>query len=228
MLAQRAPQPRIFVTGNFFDAYKFAVQHVFRFGAKNVCQTSGHARSEIQTERTEHQYHASGHVFAAVLAHAFDHGQCAAVANCKALTGTASDEKLSGSCAVQNSVSGKHIAAPRCAGTRGDGDGPAGQTFSDVVVGFTFQPEINSNAEKCAETLSGAAVKFLGDEFSGRAPRSSVARHFSAQASANAAVGIANHGNSRVGLKFFLDGGGFAERCVNPGNLLRSDAEGHI
>src|SRR5713226_7266985 len=148
MFAQRAPQPCVFVAGNFFDAYKFAVQHVFRFGAKNVCQAAGHARSEIQTERTEHQHHAAGHVLAAVLADAFDHGESATIANSEAFAGTPSDKKSSGSCAVQNSVSGKYIAAPRSAGACGDCNRSSGQTFANVIVGFAFQFEVDANAKE--------------------------------------------------------------------------------
>ena len=71
-----------------------AMQHVVGFGAQNVGETAGHAGTEIQTQRTEHQNDAAGHVFAAVLADAFDHRERAAVAHRKAFAGSTGNVKL--------------------------------------------------------------------------------------------------------------------------------------
>src|SRR5438874_832017 len=122
MLAQSSPQPVIFAAGNFVNADEFAMQHIFRFGAENICEATSHARSEIEADWTEHQNDAASHVFAAVLANAFDDGESAAVANCKAFTGATSDKELSRSCAVQNRVSGEHVAAPRSSSPSGNRD----------------------------------------------------------------------------------------------------------
>ena len=123
MFAQRAPQPGVFIAGDFFDAHKFAVQHVFGFGAEDVRQAAGHAGTEIQSQRTEDQHHPASHVFAAVLPDPLNNGEGAAVANGKTFAGTASDEKLPGSRAVQNGVSGEHIAAARSTRACGNCDG---------------------------------------------------------------------------------------------------------
>src|SRR5438045_6022726 len=100
MLAQSSPQPIVLTAGNFVDADKFAMQHIFRFGAENVRETASHARSKIEANWTQHQNDAARHVFAAVLANTFDDGESAAVANGKALTGAPRDKKLSRSCSV--------------------------------------------------------------------------------------------------------------------------------
>ena len=81
--------------------------------------------------------HAAGHVFAAVLANAFDHREGAAVAHAKAFAGAARDEKLAGGGAVQNGIAREHIAAPRSGADRQlIDDRAAGQSLADVVVGF--------------------------------------------------------------------------------------------
>ncbi len=163
-----------------------------------------------------------------MLANAFDHGESTTVANSKTFTGAAGHKQLSRSCSVQNGVSGKHVAAPRSSRSSGNRYGSSRQTLSDVIVGFAFQFEVYSKAKERAETLSRAAVKFFFDEFSRRASCSATSRHFPAQACANAAVGIADHGNSRIGLELLLNRRSLGQRCVNSGHLLRGNAERHI
>src|SRR5947207_13455822 len=102
MLAQSSPQPVIFAAGNFVNADEFAMQHIFRFGAENICEATSHARSEIEADWTEHQNDAASHVFAAVLSNAFDDGEIVAVSNCNELAGPAGATGLDRGCAVQD------------------------------------------------------------------------------------------------------------------------------
>ena len=230
MFAQRAAQPSVFAAGDFFRGDKIAMQNIFGFRAQNVREAAGHAGTEIQAERTENQNDAAGHVFAAVLADAFDHGECAAVANGETFACAAGDKKLAGSCAVQNRVSGENVTAARSAGARTDRDGAAGQSFADVVVGFAVKFEIDSGAEKRAETLTGAAVKFLGDR---RAASALPAARSRASSPLRPAPTLRSElrieRNSARRIRDRLRGlASFAERSVNAGHLLRRDAERHV
>jgi hypothetical protein len=69
-----ATQPSFFVGIEFGKGHEIAVKDVFGFGAKDVRQAAGHAGTEIEAEGAENDGDAAGHVLAAVLADAFDHG----------------------------------------------------------------------------------------------------------------------------------------------------------
>src|SRR4030095_13972881 len=112
------------------------MENVLGFGAKDIGQAAGHAGTKIQAEWAEDQDDATGHVFATVLANAFDHGERATIADGKAFAGAARDEKLARRGAVENRVAGEHVAATRSVGASRDGDGAAGQAFANVIVGF--------------------------------------------------------------------------------------------
>src|SRR5579883_1872190 len=63
-----------------------------------------HAGAKVASRLTEDDYHALGHVLAAVVAHAFDDGQRAAVAHREALAGSPGHEELAARRAVQHGV----------------------------------------------------------------------------------------------------------------------------
>src|SRR5258706_7899008 len=193
VLAQSAAKPGVFAAGDFFSVHKIKVQNVFGFGAEYVGEAAGHAGTEIEAERAENEDDAAGHIFATVLANAFDHGEGAAVANGEAFAGAACDEKLAGGCAIQNRVASEDVATARGAEAGGDGDGAAAEAFADVVVGFAVEFEIDPGAEERAEALASTAVKFFVDGGAGGAASSAVAGHFAAESGADAAVGIANY-----------------------------------
>ena len=106
------------------------------FASKNVGEAASHAGAEIQAERAEDEDDAAGHIFAAVLADAFDNREGAAIANGEALASAACDEELAGSGAVKNRVARENVTAARGGGAGGNRDGATGETFSDVVIGF--------------------------------------------------------------------------------------------
>src|SRR5271169_3931587 len=57
---------------------KFLVQDLIRLAAQNIREAAGHAGSKIQSNGTEYSDNSSGHIFATMLSHALDNGDCAA------------------------------------------------------------------------------------------------------------------------------------------------------
>ena len=161
MLFEDAAQPGFFALVDFCQGDEIPVDHFVGFAAENVGKASGHAGAEIQAERAEDEDDAAGHVFAAVLADAFDNRESAAIADGKTFTSAACDEKPAGGGAVKDGVSGENVAAAGGGGTGRDGDSSTGETLADVVVGFARERESDSIGQKRAEALARAAVKIL-------------------------------------------------------------------
>jgi len=92
VLLQRAPQPILFVRIDLREHHEIAVKHIVGFGTQHIGQPAGHARTEIQTERPKDNDHTAGHILAAVLANAFNHGERTAVSHCEAFPGPASPQ----------------------------------------------------------------------------------------------------------------------------------------
>src|SRR5712672_2358562 len=132
---ESAAQPIFFIDIEFGKSDEIAMEDVLGFGAHNVSQPTGHAGTEIEAERTEDDGDATGHIFAAVLADAFDDGEGAAVADGEAFAGTASDKELARSGAIEHCVAGEDVAATGSGKAGFNGDGAAGETFADVIVG---------------------------------------------------------------------------------------------
>src|SRR5260221_3960197 len=109
VLAQDAAQPNVLTSGDFLGGNEIAIQNVFGFSAKNVRETTGHAGPKVQSDWAQDERHAAGHILATVLANPFDHRERAAIANGKAFAGAASNEKLSGGCAVEDRVTRQNV-----------------------------------------------------------------------------------------------------------------------
>src|SRR5271165_1264492 len=212
VLFQDGSQPGFFLGVKLRESNKIAMDNFVGFAAKNVRETAGHAGAEIKAKRAEDEDDAARHIFAAVLADAFDNCQGAAITNGEALASAACDEKLAGGGAVKNGVASENVAAARGRGAGGNRDGATGETFSDVVVGFPGKQQSDSIGKKCAKALSRASVEFFGYFLRKRAVLAAwtAATHqFSTHAGANAAVGILD------GLRFRLEFKGGAEvQCV--------------
>ena len=90
---------------------------------EHVGDATGHAGGEIAAGRAQHDDPPAGHVFAAMVADAFDHRVDAAVADAEPLAGHAADVGLARRRAVQGHVADDDVslrgeARPRAAGTR--------------------------------------------------------------------------------------------------------------
>ena len=199
VLLQGEAQPGFLIRIDFDESHEIAVKHIVGLSAQDIRQPAGHAGAEIQAERPEDDGYAGGHVLATVLADALDYGKRTAVPDSEALSGTASNKKLARGSAIENGVAGKNVTAPRSGEPRGDGDGSAGETLSDIVVGFALELEGDALGKKCAEALARRTVKILLDLFIAGKAVLAAAHQFPAQAGANAAVGILN------GLRLILE-----------------------
>src|SRR5215472_10848624 len=118
-----------------FRPYKrFVVAIVAEMLVEYVGQATGHAGTEVDPGGSQDQGDASGHVFAAMIAHALGYRQGAAVADGKAFPGDAGDEQLAGGRAVQCSVSHQDVTTQRRRLAGGDGDNAPAETLADIVV----------------------------------------------------------------------------------------------
>ena len=97
--------------------------------------------AKLRPVRPMHDHRAAGHVLAAVIADAFDHGHGAAVADGEPLAGQAVDEHLAGGRAVEQRVADDDVflGIEGRAGRRADDDPPAGEPLAQVVVGVADQ-----------------------------------------------------------------------------------------
>ena len=69
-----------------------------------ISHTAGHACGKVAAGIADHQHTAACHIFAAVVAHTFDHGHSAGVANGKTLARHATEVSFAGDCAVKHGV----------------------------------------------------------------------------------------------------------------------------
>src|SRR5438105_15063638 len=76
---------------------------------ENVCDAPAHASSKIPAAGTEHDDQTVGHVFAAVIADAFNHSRRAGVADCKSFDGNASEKCFAAGGAVKHNVADQDI-----------------------------------------------------------------------------------------------------------------------
>ena len=109
-----------------------------------------HSRGEIAPRGAEHHYRAAGHVFATVVAHAFDYRVGAGVAHREALPGDAAEVRFARDRAVEHDVAGDDVFA-RLAAELGRGlhrDAPPGKAFAAVVVRVADQIERHPFARK--------------------------------------------------------------------------------
>ncbi len=119
----------------------------------DVGDAAAHAGGEVAAGGAENDDEAVGHVFAAVVAHAFDDGGCAGVADGEALAGDAVEEDFAAGCAVEDDVADEDAFLGQEAGGLGriGDDAAAGEALAEIVVGVAFEFErdaLGTNAPK--------------------------------------------------------------------------------
>src|SRR6478735_3176295 len=84
----------------------------------------------------EYDDHAAGHVFAAMVADAFDDGECAGIAHAEAFAGAARRVHLAAGRTIQAGIADDDCIVRRVAGTvwRTHNDAAAGHALADAVV----------------------------------------------------------------------------------------------
>src|SRR6267142_2336126 len=105
-----------------------------------------------------------------MIAHAFYHGQRAAVPDGEPFTRRARDIKLARSRAVKNSIAGENVSAHRRLPAGADADRAAAQSLADIVVGGPRKMELEAADQKRAETLSGCSLEIEFERTSARNP----------------------------------------------------------
>src|SRR5262249_54863351 len=131
----------------------------------DVDDAAAHAGREVAAGGAEDHDAAAGHVFATMVANAFDDRQRAAVADAEPFGRSAAEERLATGRAVQGDVADDDVILGHVAGLgrRIDDHAAAGEAFADVVVGVAFELERDALGEKRAETLPGRAEELEVD-----------------------------------------------------------------
>ena len=139
----------------------------------DIGDAAAHAGGEVAPGAPQHDDGAAGHVFAAVIAGAFDHRRGARIAHAEALAGDAAEIGLAVDRAVHHRVADDDVVLGlrRARGIRIDDDASAGQSLADIIVGRTLQLERDAAREERAEALAGDAVERDVDRVVGQALR---------------------------------------------------------
>src|SRR6478752_6430157 len=110
MFTQNPAQPDFFPDFDRSEPHGLLVVPVAPDGiAQDVSQAAGHAGAKVHPGRTQNYGDARSHVFASMLAHAFDDSKSAAVPYREALSDAAGNIKFSAGRSVQQRVSRQHI-----------------------------------------------------------------------------------------------------------------------
>ncbi len=160
----------------------------------DVGDAAAHAGGEVAAGGTEHDDEAVGHVFAAVVAHAFDHRGGAGVADGEALAGDAVEEDFAAGGAVENDVADQDAFFGQEAGGLGriGDDAAAGEALAEIVVGVAFELERDAVGNEGAEALAGRAAELEVDGAVRQSGRPVAAGDFAAQHGAHGAVHVAD------------------------------------
>ncbi len=127
----------------------------------DVGDAAAHACGEVAPGGTENDGEPVSHVFAAMIAHAFDHGCCAGVADGEALAGDTVEENFAAGGAVEDDIADENAflgQEARSLGRIGD-DAPAGEAFAEIVVGVAFKLERDALRDEGAEALAGRSAE---------------------------------------------------------------------
>src|SRR5690606_10480661 len=172
---------------------------------------AGHAGGEVAAGGAEHDDAAAGHVFEAVVAHAFDDGGDAGVAHREAFAGAAADVEFAAGRAVEGDVADDDVFGGRKAGGRGGAhnDLAAGEALADVVVGVAFEAEGHALGHECAEGLAGGTGEADVDGVLGQAGGAVFAGDLAAGDGADDAVDVFD-GELGDDLLAAINGGGAA------------------
>ena len=109
----------------------------------DVRDAAAHAGGEVAAGVAENDDAAAGHVFAAVITHAFYNGLDTGVADGKPFAGFTADKGFAGSSAIEGDIADDAVLFRYESGVNGgvDDQSGAGEPFTKVVVGVAFQLE---------------------------------------------------------------------------------------
>src|SRR5690606_14146059 len=129
---------------------------------EHVGDAAAHAGCEVSTRLAEDDDATSGHVLAAVVAHALDDRVAARVTDTEALRRDAAEVRLAADRAVHHDVADEDVllGCERAVARRVDDDASARQALADVVVGVALELELDALREEGAEALPRGADEF--------------------------------------------------------------------
>ena len=111
MFLQRIAQPQLFGRLYFLQLNEIVVKDVDCFSSQYVGKPARHSRSKIQSERPQDNCHATRHVFATMLTHAFHDRERPAVADSKPFACASRHKEPARRCAIQNRIADQHVTA---------------------------------------------------------------------------------------------------------------------
>ena len=161
---------------------------------RDVGDAAAHAGGEVAAGAAEDDHDAAGHVLAAVIAHALDHGHGAAVADGEALAGQAVDEHLAAGGAVEHDVADDDVFFGQEGGGLGrvGDDPPAGKALAQVIVGVAVELERDAGGRKAPKLWPAEPRKWKWIVSSGRPGGAVAAGDFAAEDRADGAVDVAD------------------------------------
>ena len=126
---------------------------------QHIGDSTGHACSEIISNRAKDHRPTAGHVFAAVIAHAFHNGGCTGIAHAEAFACQTSHICLAAGRAVQRDIADQDIVWIPCSGFRRTyRQYAAGQSLAEIIVGFAVQCNSLSMIQERAKCLTAEAI----------------------------------------------------------------------
>jgi hypothetical protein len=128
----------------------------------NECETTAHSSAEIGAGLAKRNHQAASHVLASMVAQAFHHGNCPAIAYAEAFACATCCEKVTAGSAVQASIAYDDVVLPNVAFLflRTDDDFATAHSLAHIVIGFSEELHANAGREECAEALSGRTDEF--------------------------------------------------------------------
>ena len=142
----------------------------------------------------QHDDHAAGHVFAAVVAAAFHHRDGTGVTDGEALAGNALEVGFTGYGAVEHGVADDDVLH-RVAlgdGRLTDDDATAGQALADIIVAVAGEVQRHAARQERGEALAGGSGKMDRDRVFRQADVAVFAGHLARQHGADGAVDVAD------------------------------------
>ena len=126
-----------------------------------IGNSSAHAGCKISSDRAENYSDSVGHVFAAVVAHAFDNGCRSRIADAESFADLSVYVDFARCGAVEECIAGYSVESRiEIRSTwRAYVDMSAGEAFANVVVGFALKGKGDAVGQKCAEALSGRSAE---------------------------------------------------------------------
>ena len=144
-----------------FRVHAFAEFTVF---VEHVGESAGHACTEVDAGFAENTHDAAGHIFTAVVANTFNHGNSAGVTHRKTLTRTTRSKQAATGSTIQAGVTNdaRLMATESRANRRTHCQQAARHAFTDIVVGIAGQIQLHAARVPHAEALAcgTAEVRF--------------------------------------------------------------------